>query len=88
MIDANEDKIITKKECEDAPIFDWVDSKVYGDPSHPMAVRARDVAQCTWYWKVWNEVDQDYKYEVKTDFTATDCALPSIGLPSSLPTEN
>ena len=64
MVDANEDKIITKKEFEHAGIFDWVDSEVRGDPSHPMAVGARDVAECKWYWKVWNVVDQHYKYSV------------------------
>ena len=88
MVDANEDKIITKKEFEHAGIFDWVDSEVHGDPSHPMAVGARDVAECKWYWKVWNVVDQHYKYSVITDHEAIDCPLGSIGLPSSLPTEN
>ena len=68
MIDANEDKIITKKECEDAAIFDWATSEVYGDPSHPMIACARDLAQCKKYCKIWNEVYQRYDYVVETDF--------------------
>ena len=68
MIDANEDKIITKKECKDAPIFDWVDSEVYGDPSHPIIACARDVAQCMVYCKIWNEVYQRYDYTEEHEF--------------------
>ena len=85
MIDENGDKIITKKECDNAAFFDWVDSEVFGDPSHPLGACARDVAQCKLYCKLWNEVYQRYFSTVTLDI---DCELGSIGFPSSLPTEN
>ena len=69
MIDANGDKILTKKEYEDAAIFDWVDSEIIGDPSQPKGACARDVVQCKVHCKIWNEVSQRYKYDVKTDLS-------------------
>ena len=79
MIDANEDKIITKKECEDAVIFNWTDSHVSGDG---MMSCARDTTTCRVYCKVWNEVYQRYEYFVVADFSL-DCQNILLGRQNS-----